>query len=109
MSQGRDIELETRAIVIDERDNVATVIGTAKAGDEIPLVGAGAEGTVKVISDIPFGHKVALAQIRAGEQVVKYAHTIGTATADIRAGEHVHVHNMESNRGRGDLAARESE
>ncbi len=100
--------MQTRAIVIDEKDNVATVIGEAKAGEEVPLTGAG-EGTIKVLSDVPFGHKIALRPIAAGEQVIKYAHSIGTATADIKPGEHVHVHNMESNRGRGDLAAKGSE
>jgi len=43
--------------------------------------------------------------IRAGEAVVKYGSPIGTASADIAAGAHVHTHNVASARGRGDLAA----
>ena len=100
--------METRAVVIDESDNVATIIGTASAGQEVPLSGA-ASGTIQVLSDIPFGHKVALVPISNGQQVTKYAHSIGAATADLVRGQYVHVHNMESNKGRGDLAGKASE
>jgi hypothetical protein len=36
---------------------------------------------------------------------VKYGSSIGTATADIPAGAHVHTQNVASTRGRGDLAS----
>jgi altronate dehydratase small subunit len=48
---------------------------------------------------------VALRPIEAGELVLKYGQTIGRAGARIEPGEHVHVHNVEGTRGRGDLAA----
>jgi altronate dehydratase small subunit len=37
---------------------------------------------------------------------MKYGLSIGTASQNIKAGDHVHVHNVESNRGRGDKAAK---
>ena len=40
---------------------------------------------------------------------MKYGKSIGNATEDISAGAWVHVHNVESNYGRGDLAADEAE
>ena len=43
---------------------------------------------------VPAGHKIALVSIDAGESIRKLGHTIGVATAPIRAGEHVHVHNL---------------
>ncbi|CAJ0819787.1 Galactarate dehydratase (L-threo-forming) [Ralstonia wenshanensis] len=43
---------------------------------------------------IPAGHKVALRDIAVGQPVHKYGQVIGVATAPIRAGEHVHVHNI---------------
>ena len=46
----------------------------------------------------------ALAPIRSGGEVRKYGEVIGRAMGDIKAGEH--VHNLESQRGRGDLATR---
>jgi hypothetical protein len=49
---------------------------------------------------------IALAAIASGARVVKYGSAIGTATADIPRGAHVHTHNVMSSRGRGDLASR---
>ena len=43
------------------------------------------------------GQKYALRDIAAGESVVKYGYPIGTATADIPAGAHVHAHNLKTN------------
>ena len=42
------------------------------------------------------GMKYALCDIAAGEKVMKYGFPIGAATADIRAGEKVHTHNLKS-------------
>jgi SAF domain len=39
-----------------------------------------------------------LRDIEAGDQVVKYGVAIGLATSDIRAGQHVHVHNLKGQR-----------
>lgn len=44
-----------------------------------------------------FGHKVAIRPIAKGEQIIKFGVPIGVATADIRLGEHVHLHNIKSN------------
>ena len=95
-----------RAIKVEESDNVATLLAEAKAGDAVSVSDkAGAQAAVlTAANDIPRGHKIALKGIAAGEPVVKYSFVIGTATKDITAGEHVHVHNESSNRGRGDLA-----
>lgn len=87
-------------LVISERDNVATALEPIDAGREVR---AGA-GTVVAAEAIPRGHKLAVRAIRAGEPVVKYGSPIGTASADIAAGAHVHTHNVASTRGRGDLA-----
>lgn len=54
------------------------------------------------LGDVPPGHKIALADIPEGGDVRKYGAVIGRATAAIRAGDHVHVHNIESTRLRGD-------
>jgi len=91
------------AFILHPNDNVATILGAdAAAGDALALRGI-AEGTRAPTAAIPDGHKFALAPISAGEDVVKYGVTVGRATAAIAAGAHVHIHNMESLRGRGDL------
>jgi altronate hydrolase len=45
------------------------------------------------------GHKYALRDIAAGENVVKYGMPIGHATRAIAKGEHVHVENVKTNLG----------
>ena len=43
------------------------------------------------------GHKYALRDIAAGEDIIKYGNPIGHATVDIKKGEHVHTHNVKTN------------
>jgi altronate dehydratase len=88
------------ALVISATDNVATALEALDTGRAVRL----GDIALTIAEAIPRGHKVALRAIRAGEQVIKYGSPIGTATADIAAGTHVHTHNVASARGRGDLA-----
>ena len=90
------------ALVISPRDNVATALETLEAGATILVDG----GSVTVVERIPRGHKVAIISIARGDSILKYGSAIGTASADIAAGTHVHTHNVVSTRGRGDLAPR---
>ena len=87
-------------------DNVATALVELAPGTLVRLVridGTIVEVTVSSTVTIPFGHKVALRAIPAGTQVLKYGEAIGLANVDIPAGAHVHTHNVDSQRGRGDL------
>lgn len=87
------------ALVISERDNVATALEPLEPGRPIDV-----HGRVVIVREaIQAGHKIAIRSIAAGEPVVKYGSPIGTATGDIPEGTHVHVHNVASARGRGDL------
>ncbi len=52
------------------------------------------EGSVTVPARVPAGHKVAVRDIASGQPVRRYNQIIGFATRAIRAGEHVHVHNL---------------
>jgi altronate dehydratase small subunit len=98
-----DNNLYAKAIIIDSLDNVATAVADINQGEEIRLSVAGENITLKIAAFIPDGHKVSLRHISKGEAVLKYGQSIGSALMDIAPGVHVHVHNMESNRGRGDL------
>ena len=91
-----------QAVVIHETDNVATSV-TALEKDSLVTLNGDTGISVKVIQDIPFGHKFALQNITLGDHIIKYGEVIGRATQNIEKGEHVHVHNVESLRGRGDL------
>ena len=90
-----------RAFVLNAGDNVATLVDPTKPGDAVSLVGSGS-GTLSSAAQIAFGHKMATRAIGKGEQIIKYGKVIGQATQGIAVGEHVHVHNVEALRGRGD-------
>lgn len=91
-----------QAIVMKPNDNVSTVVETIEAGTDVTVNIDNAKMTVQVIENIPFAHKFALLNIAAGTEIRKYGEVIGIATSNIKAGQHVHVHNLESCRGRGD-------
>jgi altronate dehydratase small subunit len=90
------------AIIIDPLDNVATTTTNLEAGSTVTFK-FGSKKRVKLKQSIPFGHKFALENIKKGEKVIKYGEMIGRATQSIDEGDHVHIHNVESMRGRGDL------
>ena len=87
------------ALVISDRDNVATALETLEPGRHLSIGGI----QLVVRERIPHGHKVALTSVATGQPVIKYGSPNGLASADIQAGEHVHTHNVASSRGRGDL------
>jgi altronate dehydratase small subunit len=91
-----------KAIVMKPVDNVATVVEEISPGTEVVLAVGGDEKAVRVLDRIAFGHKFATKDIKKGETIRKYGEVIGIATRDIEAGRHVHIHNLESTRGRGD-------
>ena len=91
-----------RAIVLHPDDNVATLIDAGRATDFVQLTGQ-ATGQIELLTDVPYGHKCAIRSIGKGAEILKYGQVVGRAVAEIRAGEHVHVHNVEALRGRGDI------
>lgn len=97
------MEAMAKAIKNHDADNVATVFDVVKAGSSVRVFDKKGNATeLKVAADIPYGHKVAIAPIAVGAQVTKYGEEIGIASSPIRTGDYVHIHNIESIRGRGD-------
>ena len=96
---------DSDALVMHSDDTVATAIADLPAGRTFDV----ASGTVTLAEDVDFGHKFALRDHDAGDEVRKYGEAIGRATDPIAAGDWVHTHNCESTRGRGDLAAKGGE
>jgi altronate dehydratase small subunit len=76
------------ALLLHPADNVLVAVRCLRRGETV--LG------VVVSNDIPLGHKLARAAIRRGEAVVRWGARIGTATADIATGAHVHSHNLAS-------------
>ena len=89
-------EVKINAILIDGRDDVATVL--VDVGDHEPIAWS-QQGCVVAREPIPEGHKVALREIARGEVVHKYGHAIGSAACDIARGDHVHTHNLAREEG----------
>jgi (2R)-sulfolactate sulfo-lyase subunit alpha len=52
----------------------------------------------KASMDIPLGHKIALKDFKVGDAVMKYSVDIGKVVKEIKAGDHVHVHNVKTKR-----------
>ncbi|NIS61398.1 MAG: D-galactarate dehydratase [Proteobacteria bacterium] len=92
------------ALILAKADNVATAIAEIEPGAEVPVRLGKELRTVKALERVPFGFKMAIADIPKGNQVIKYGEPIGKASTDIKKGNLVHIHNLEGTRGRGDLA-----
>ena len=77
---------------IHPKDNVVVTLKALNAGDEIALEGT----TIKLNSDIPLGHKIALTALKAEDKVIRYGYAIGSAKKAISKGEHVHTQNLKT-------------
>jgi altronate dehydratase small subunit len=91
-----------RAIIMDPKDNVATLLSDVDKKEMVQARLGEKSMEEQIKEPIRFGHKFSLNRIYKGENVVKYGEIIGRAIRDIEKGYHVHVHNVESLRGRGD-------
>jgi altronate hydrolase len=87
-----------RILILSPSDNVAVALTDVPAGTRLQA----GEHALHATEQIPQGHKLSLNDIAAGETVVKYGSPIGRAKQAIARGAHVHVHNIESARLRGD-------
>ena len=94
--------MQFKALVMDSEDNVATAICQLRRDEDVGLKTGDTIITIRLLESIPYGHKFALKDITNGESIIKYGETVGQSTAKIRRGEHVHIHNVEGLRGRGD-------
>ncbi len=74
---------------INEKDNVAIVLEDIEKGY--------AENGLIALSDIPFGHKILLRDLKKGENIIKYGCPIGHITQDLPKGSYAHSHNLKTN------------
>jgi altronate dehydratase small subunit len=82
------------AKLINDKDNVITALADMAAGEEVKVRRNGKEMIYRCNQDIPFGHKIAIENIKKGDKIIKYGEPIGSATQDIRKGDWVHTHNV---------------
>ncbi|MDR1732926.1 MAG: UxaA family hydrolase [Synergistaceae bacterium] len=87
---------------VTAEDDVASVVRNIEPGEVLSINRGDEPIKVTAVTAIPAGHKIALRDFKRGENVIKYGEVIGAASEDIPKGAHVHVHNLEGLRGRGD-------
>jgi altronate dehydratase small subunit len=93
-----------QALIVNNKDNVATAITNLRKGEEVIVPFESNKQKFILLDDIPLGHKFSLKDMHKGTHIIKYGEIIGLASTNISAGAHVHIHNVMSTRGRGDLA-----
>lgn len=79
-------------------DKVGVVTADVKEGESVKgvFMDDDSEVSIKALSDIPLGHKIALVDVSVKDKIIEYGEEIGVVTNDIRKGDHVHVHNLKS-------------
>ena len=82
-----------RFLKINAADNVAVALADLAAGERVEADGT----TVTLREAVARGHKFALRDLAAGEDVVKYGYPIGHAVEAIPAGAWIHSHNLKTN------------
>lgn len=85
--------MKTTYLKINPADNVAVAIQALKAGETIVIDGE----EINVLQDTPAGHKVMLADLNEGEDIIKYGYPIGHATEDLKKGQWVNENQIKTN------------
>jgi (2R)-sulfolactate sulfo-lyase subunit alpha len=79
-------------ILLHPDDNVLVLSAPVRAGQALTIDGR----TATADADVGVGHKLARHALAVGDKVLKYGAPIGSITAPVAAGGHVHLHNMKS-------------
>ena len=83
-------------IKIHENDKVVVALKTIPAGESLTVEVQGEKKEITALEEIPAGHKMAICDIPAGSEVIKYGCRIGNASEDIKAGAWIHTHNVKT-------------
>lgn len=81
-----------KSIKIHDNDNVVVALTDLRVGETLEVDGT----VVKVMMEIPKGHKMAVKKISKNEDITKYGLPIGYSLETIEAGDHVHIHNTKT-------------
>jgi altronate dehydratase small subunit len=92
---------ERTFILLHEKDNTITALADLSKGQEIAIGEGETPVSIIIQQEISYAHKFARSDIAEGAEVIKYGEVIGIATAAIKPGEHVHVHNVVGKRAQG--------
>jgi len=99
MSAAReDVRMSWHATALAQEDNVATLLQPVAAGETVRVKRTDGVIEVRANEAVALCHKIALADLKPGDAVIKYGECIGEATAPITRGSWVHIHNVRSRR-----------
>ena len=84
---------QTTFIKINPADSVVVCLQPQKKGDVICIDGR----SIVVNQDTPAGHKILIADVRQGDNIIKYGYPIGHAGQDLKAGDWVNENNLKTN------------
>ncbi|MFU0825590.1 UxaA family hydrolase [Clostridium sp.] len=82
-----------RFIKVNEKDNLVVALVNLNKGEVIDIDGK----NIELREDVNRGHKIAIEEIKVGENIVKYGFPIGHATQNIVEGQWIHTHNTKTN------------
>lgn len=90
MPSGQPFRENPQVIHLHPADNICVATRPLAEGDVVEVAGT----QVRLLVDVPLGHKLAVTAVAAGGQVSKYGQPIGVATEAIAPGQWVHSHNL---------------
>lgn len=88
----KQLSLQVHFVLLHPNDNVIVCCSDAPANQHINI----GQRQIVLKSAITVGHKVAFKDIAKGQKIIKYGVSIGSATSNIKVGEHVHLANLKS-------------
>jgi len=79
-------------------DDVGVAVMDLKKGSNVGAITLEGKrvGSMKLLDNVPLGHKVAMRPLPKGRPVLKYGRPVGQAVKSIRRGAHVHTHNVKT-------------
>jgi (2R)-sulfolactate sulfo-lyase subunit alpha len=85
-------------LIHNKEDNVGVAIVDIKASSIVKglIIETQESIELKALTDVPWGHKIALANLEPDDTVIKYGHDIGRTISKIRKGEYIHIHNVKT-------------
>jgi len=84
--------MNNNALKVNPRDNVVIAIRQIVKGEDVVVDGV---KLLSVAEDVAASHKIALSDIKAGGNILRYGEPIVQARDDISKGQWVHVHNTQ--------------
>jgi hypothetical protein len=81
-----------QAILLHPNDNILVCVAHIYADDKILID----DELIGIHRDVDVGHKLARRALAVGDKIYRYGAPIGSVTQAVAKGEHVHMHNMQS-------------